>query len=160
MPIFVDPPSVRDSPTMSPRTSPKRWRNLWRFRFPWVKTAVSAPTDDEELLVENLTGRTWQVHLGYRGLGAIAPESQRRYQVVKSGTLSVRQMDAPVGGEYLTAEVNRSTWVVQIYDLSPEGEGVYDLRVLGREMAQWDSRPIHKERLLERMRARLPGFSH
>lgn len=159
MPILVDPPKTRRTPKPSPGTKGKPQRNLWRFRFPWVKTAVSAPTDDDELRIENLTSRTWALYLGYRSLGRIEPETQRVFHVVKSGLLQVRPVDPPLGSEFLTADIRPATWVVQICRGLEEEEEVYELRVLGMEQALGGKPGGVKGPLLRRVRGRFAGLT-
>ena len=158
MPILVDPPKTDRPPRSSPRTGTKPQRNLWRFRFPWVKTAVSAPTDDDELRIENLTTRTLTLYLGYRSLGRIEPESQRVFHVVKTGVLQARPVDPPVESEYLTADIRPATWVVQICRGLEEEEDLYELRVLGREQVLGGKPGGTKEPLLRRVRGRFAGL--
>lgn len=120
MPPVADP----EAPATRTRTR-RRW---WRFRFPWVKTAVSAPTDDDQLLIDNTTDREWAIHLGYRELGIVAPETRRLYRVVKQGTLSARRVDAPPGDSYLILHIRPNVHAVQILDISG-GERFYELRI-------------------------------
>jgi hypothetical protein len=127
MPIVVDHPASADRPPeLSPQPSPRPRRSWWRFLFPWVRTAVGAPTDDDRLVVDNRTDFPWMIHLGYRRLGTVAPHTTLVEQVVKVGVLSARQADAPVGTEYLTIWLTPTAHVVQILDLGHE-EGLYEL---------------------------------
>jgi hypothetical protein len=122
--------AVESPPQRPPQTGTRRRRRWFRFRFPWIKTAVSAPSDDDELLVLNQTDLGWLLHLGYRDLGAISPHDARLYRVVKAGLLTARQVDAPVGTEYLTMSLGPAIQVVAIVELEP-GTGVYLIQ--GRE---------------------------
>lgn len=116
-------------PNAPPATDTRTRRRWWRFRFPWRRTAVSAPTNDDELLIDNTTDVPWALHLGYRNLGIIDPDSRALYRVVKSGLLSARRVDAPVGDGYLTLALPPGARIVQILDISG-GERFYDLRLL------------------------------
>ncbi|MBV9281291.1 MAG: hypothetical protein JOZ41_14520 [Chloroflexi bacterium] len=133
MPIAVDHPAGADrSPELSPQPSPRARRSWWRFLFPWIRTAVGAPADDDRLIVDNRTDLAWMIHLGYRRLGRVAPHTTLAERVVKAGMLSARQADAPVGTEYLTIWLTPTTQVVQILDLGHE-EGLYELSLLAAE---------------------------
>jgi len=121
MHAIVDP----DAPPATRTRARRRW---WRFRLPWVKTAVSAPTDDDELLIDNTTEREWVLYLGYRNLGIIPANSQAVYRVAKIGLLTARRVDAPVGERYLTLHISPSVRIIQIVDISG-GEGFYELQV-------------------------------
>ena len=124
--------AVERPPDVPPKTRTRPRRSWWRFRLPWRKTAVSAPTNPDELLIVNDTDVAWGCHLGYRHLGPVDPGERRLFRVVKAGMLSARQIDAPVGSPYLTIHIGPHVRVVEIVDLSG-GEGFYELRTMGAE---------------------------
>ena len=44
-----------------PEPRPELHGDLWRFRFPWIKTAVAAPVYNGDLSIVNRTERTFQL---------------------------------------------------------------------------------------------------
>ena len=136
MPVTLDPP-----PAAEPRTQPQHdpARPWWRRQFPWQqpKTRIAAPADDGDLLLDNRTDDRWSVHLGYRDLGPVAPRDRRTVRVVKSGLLTVRQVEAPVGTGYLTAHLSPAVQAVEIRHSLVAGAPFYDLRLIeGRPDAE------------------------
>lgn len=131
--ICVDPPAelTEQPPAAIPETAPQRQPNRWRYRFPWVKTAVGAPLYDDELLIDNRTPHAFALWHAYHALGVVDAHSQRTVRLVKSGLLSARQLIAPPGADYLLISLNPEARGVAICDISGGGEGYYDLRLLG-----------------------------
>ena len=110
---------------------PRRGRPWWRFLFPWPRgrTRNAAPADDDALLVDNRTAEVWALHLGYRDLGTVPPHQRRRERVVKTGMLTARVVDAPVGTGYLTAWLTPSVRAVEIRGEPMRGQPLYELRL-------------------------------
>lgn len=130
MPTLLDAP-----PEAAPQTQSDRQRRRFRFRLPWAKTAVSASTEDDELLVVNETESSWVLALGYRQLGIIQPGERRRYRVLKLGMLTARQPNAPAGAEYLMLHITPAVEAVHVLELV-EGLGMFELRAVdGRRAA-------------------------
>jgi hypothetical protein len=139
MPALLDrppalPPVVLDDPSAAvPQPAPRLFRHRWRFRFPWVKTAVGAPIDDEGLLIDNRTGDAWRLHLGYRDLGTVAPYRQRLVTVSRAGMLMARQLHAPTGTEYLMLPLTPRVRAVEIRRDSRQGKTLaYELHAVER----------------------------
>lgn len=127
--IYVDPRgSARDEKEARTKTSPAPQRDRWRYRFPWVKTAVSAPTYNGEILIINRTDRTWLLWHNYHQLGPFDPVDERRVRVVRMGTISARPL-TDTDAEYLLLSLHPSTDGVEIVDVAA-GEGFYALRAL------------------------------
>jgi hypothetical protein len=122
-----------DESTPETRTSPQSQRNWWRFRFPWVKTAVGTPTaDDETVLIDNLTDEEWVLHLSFHALGTVAPHRQQTIKIVKWQMLTARQFHAPLGTEYLTADLTPRVKAVEIRHDARHGQLAYYLHPVPR----------------------------
>ena len=132
MPVVLDrPPVIVDPPTdAAPPTAPRLRRQWWRFRFPWVKTAIGAPTSDDELLIDNATDDAWSLYLGYRDLGTVEPRDQRLVQVVKTGLFSARQSVAPAGTAYITIPIRPAVHTVRIRQERVDNNTLYDLQLI------------------------------
>ena len=127
MPAVIDRPPVE-----APRTEPAPERRRPSWRFPWnkPKTRIAAPTEDDELLIDNRTDQAWTLHLGYRSLGRIEPHAKLLVHVVKTGMLTARPVNAPVGVGYLTAFLTGEIETVEIRGERMGGEHLYDLQLL------------------------------
>lgn len=128
MPAILDHPP--EAPPTDTRADPKRpW---WRRRLPFAtpQTRIAAPTDDGELIIDNQTDEAWRVHLGYRDLGRVSARAKQRVRVLKSGTLTARQVQAPADAGYLTAHLHPAVHTVQIRRTIVHNEPFYDLRLL------------------------------
>ena len=127
MPTLLDAP-----PEGIPQTKTDRRR--LRFRLPWTRTAVSAPTDDEDLLVVNETEVSWTLALGYRQLGVLGPKEHRRYHVLKLGMLTARRNGAPTGEEYLMLHISPAVEAVRIVQLAKD-LALFELQEVQRHQA-------------------------
>jgi hypothetical protein len=118
-----------------PQPQPQRERARWRTRLPWPqgRTRNAAPLEDDRLIIANRTNVTWSVHVGFRELTPVTPQTERQERVVKSGMLTARPLEAPAGANYLTAYLNPAVEKVEIRGEAVRGEVLYDLRLLGRE---------------------------
>lgn len=132
MRVSIAAPEQPASAELETATEPQRERSKWITRRPWPRgrTRNAAPTNDEELVIDNQTFVAWRVYLRFRDLGIIHPMSRSTERVVKSGELSVRPLDAPVGTEYLMAYLRPSVQTVQIRSEARGNDLVYDLRLL------------------------------
>jgi hypothetical protein len=139
--IYVDSPLDGDrAPVATPEPHPYLQPDGWRFRFPWVKTAVSAPTYDGELLIANRTDATWLLWHNYHSLGLLDAGAERRVGLVRAGTVSARKLVADVNSEYLLLSLSPDLQAAEIVDVSP-GEGAYVLRRLDVGRRNLDSVP-------------------
>ena len=136
MSVVLDRPPTDDAVDTPPETAPRLQRQWWRFRFPWVKTAVGAPTEDDDLLIVNATDEAWMLSLGYRTLGMVPPRVEWVVAIVRTGLLSARRVGAPVGTEYLTLSLTPAVRAVQIASTVLPGETSYILRVIERPRAR------------------------
>lgn len=136
MSIVLDRPPAEEAERIEepPPTEPRRRRQWWKWRFPWVKTAVGAPADDEPLLIVNATDVAWALSLGYHDLGVLPPRDEYSFEVVKAGLLSARQPNAAPGTPYLTLPLAPRVSVVEIGARVLQGETLYGLSVMrGRD---------------------------
>ncbi len=122
-PPFDDGPRTDAVPEPHPHLQPNRWR----FHFPWVKTAVSAPTYNGEILIANRTDQTSLLWHNYHSLGSLEPGVERHVRVVRVGTISVRKLAADPDPEYLLLSLAPDLLGAEIVDMVPD-EGVYTLR--------------------------------
>ncbi len=126
--IFVEPPDEATHPSAAvPEPRSHLQPDGWRYHFPWVKTAVSAPAYNSALLIANRTEKTWLLWHNYHSLGMLEAGTERRVRVVRAGTLSARQLLAGPQAEYLLVSLAYDLIGVEIADISG-GEGVYELR--------------------------------
>ena len=142
MPVVLDRPPTDDAVDMPPETAPQLRRQWWRYMFPWVKTAVGAPTEDDDLLIVNATDEAWILWLGYRSLGMVPPRLEWTITVARPGLLSARRVGAPVGTEYLTLSLTRAVHAVQIAPTVLPDETPYILRVIERPRARRTRRAV------------------
>jgi hypothetical protein len=139
--IYVDAP-WHDRPQVEavPEPHPHLQPNRWRFHFPWVKTAVSAPTYNGELLLANRTDHTWLVWHNYHGLGLLDPGDERHVRLARVGTISARKLVADADSEYLLLSLTPDLLGVEIVDVAP-GEGFYTLRAMDTHGAMLETLP-------------------
>lgn len=135
MPTVLDRPPVLDQPSADSVDDPPpalpRLRRAWgRFLFPWRKTAVGAPTNDDELHIDNRTADAWVLCLKYRDLGIVEPFGQRVVRVVKAGQLTARPVDGAAAVGYLIAQIRPNVRTVEIHGALVLGELMYDLRLV------------------------------
>src|SRR5688572_20206961 len=112
MPATLDKPrapTVTDdqAPDAETLPQPARTKRWWKVGLPWPRgrTRNSAPFEDDPVVIANQTGAFWAIHFGFRELGAVAPQSERRKHVVKADIVTARIVGAPTGTGYLTAHV-------------------------------------------------------
>ncbi len=123
------------SPETETETKPQRTKRWWKLGLPWPRgrTRNGAPFEDDPLVIDNQTDAFWALHLGYRELGAVGPQSERREHVVRTGILTARIVGAPTGTGYLTAylgpDVERIEILVEKEGSIPE----YALRAIERD---------------------------
>jgi hypothetical protein len=124
-------PPAEAPPETQPQ--PQRERARWWTRAPWPKgrTRNAAPLEDDRLIIANRTNVTWSVHVGFRELTPVTPQTERQERVVKSGMLTARPLEGPAGGDYLTAYLSPTVETVEIRGQEVRGHLLYDLRLLG-----------------------------
>lgn len=126
--VFVDPADDAAHPSAAvPEPRSHLQPDGWRYHFPWVKTAVSAPAYNTALLIANRTEKSWLLWHNYHSLGLLEAGTERRVRVVRAGTLSARQLLAGPQAEYLLVSLASDLIGVEIAEISG-GEGVYELR--------------------------------
>lgn len=139
--IYVDPsPESGDPPSAMPEPHPRLQPDRWRFHFPWVKTAVSAPIYNRELLIANRTDRTWLVWHNYHNLGLLDAGTERHVRVVRAGTMSARELLADADSEYLLVSLTSEVQGIEIVDIAA-GEGLYTLRPMNAAAASIEAVP-------------------
>lgn len=139
--IYVDPPLDEGRGKVSmPRPWNRRQGRRWRLYFPWVKTAVSAPTYNGELLIVNRTEHTWLLWHNYHALGPIDPGLERHFKLVRVGSISVRKLVADAGSEYLLLPLTPDLLGVEIVEIGC-GEGFYTLRPVEASQPALESVP-------------------
>jgi hypothetical protein len=140
MSIFVQPPYDPDQhlPKPETETEPQRQEDLWRYRFPWIKTAISASPYNDSLAVENRTSHAWMLWHRYHALGSIAPKRKEVFRLVKTGLITARQYPPPPRAEHIVLELAPSISAATIVDVSG-GEGFYAFQVV--ELETEDDRP-------------------
>ena len=126
-------PSTSDRDQVAPETQVERERERspwWKIRLPKLgpRTRVGAPTDGDGLTIDNKTAHAWFVAVGYRDLGVVEPFQQRHVELVRTGTLTARQVDAPAGAAYLIAYLGADVHTVQVTRFLVSGQPFYELK--------------------------------
>jgi hypothetical protein len=138
---------VEDSVEPIPETEPLLERDR-RFRLPWTRTRVSVGIPNGELIVRNETARIWVLHLGFHGLGSIAPGETVRLRESHGLRLTARPLYAPIGTPYLVVDLDPHATGVRIFDASG-GEEFFDLELLYPEIGEL-GRPLRSLGLRKR----------
>src|SRR5579883_1150491 len=135
------PAGLPDDP---PETAPQRRRQWWRYLFPWLKTAVGAPIEDDALIIMNETDHPWACAAGFRSLVLVAPHADKATSVVRKGQLSARRADAPADTSPLVVAMTPSVRVVQITCDVVGGIERYNIWALSGppDGADWRERPL------------------
>ena len=119
------------SPAPEPQPAPQRQGLRERFRLPRTKTAVATPMGDEEtVVIANRTDEEWTLHLGYHALGTVASQAEREIRVARWQMLTARQVTAPLGAEYLIADLTPAIQCVEIRYDAHHGQLAYYLRLV------------------------------
>lgn len=133
MPAILERPPILDPPNPAgealeqpPRTATRRRRHWLRYLFPWVKTAIGAPIEDDALIIMNATGHTWSCAVGFRSLGLVAPHDDTAISVVRRGLLTARRLDVP-DDDPLALAMTPSVRVVQITSTVIGGAEVFTM---------------------------------
>lgn len=128
-------PTLTDDPKTE--TQEQRARRGWPSKWlPWLRprTRNAADAADDELLIVNRTAEAWRIAAGFRDLGVAEPFQERRVHVVKAGTMTARQVDAPVGTDYLIAHLSADVRQVVLTRFLAHGQPFYELKaVAGKE---------------------------
>ncbi|HEV2583196.1 MAG TPA: hypothetical protein VGT44_20210 [Ktedonobacteraceae bacterium] len=111
-------------------TQTLRQRGGWRLR-PQPRVGLDLGSDDELLMVENMTGVRWIIYHNYHRLSIIEANELLVFHIHKHGSLSARPYeDSSNAVEYLVLPLNYSVTYVHIYRHSiSQGIDVYDMRV-------------------------------
>jgi hypothetical protein len=130
MPVWTE--SETEAPPPETKTQPQRERSGLLSKTPWPRgrTRNSAPLEDDRLILDNQTFNTWHVYVGFHDLGMVAPQQRVTQRVVKSGQLSARPMDAPVGATYLTGYLRPAVHTVEIRSQVIGNDLTFDLRLV------------------------------
>jgi hypothetical protein len=131
VPLVVDYiDEIIDDPSEAvTRTDARLQPDGWRYYFPWVKTAVGTPFDNDRLLVDNQTGRAWKLWHRFHEVGMVAEYSQKELRVVRAGLLTAQQVPPTGGADFIMVTLRPSGYAVQIVDASP-GEAFFEMRLL------------------------------
>ncbi len=110
-------------------TQTLRQRGGWSLR-PQPRIGLDLGSDDELLMVENLTEVRWIIYHNYHRLGMIEVGELLGFHVPKYGLLSVRPYeDTGDAVEYLVLPLTYNVTSVQVYRRQMGSEvDVYDLR--------------------------------
>jgi hypothetical protein len=118
-----------DAPTTETQTL--RERGGWALR-PQPRVGLDLGSDDELLLIENMTNIRWMLYHNYHCLGIIDVDELLAFHIHKHGSLSARPYNPTTGDavEYLTLPLKYDVNYVHIYlrNISKDVE-IYDLRV-------------------------------
>jgi hypothetical protein len=116
-----------DAPLTETRTL--RQRGGWSLR-PQPRIGLDLGSDDEVLLVENMTEVRWIIYHNYHRLGIIENGELLVFHVPKHGSLSVRPYeDTGDAVEYLVLPLTYEVTSVQVYRRQMGKDvAVYDLR--------------------------------
>ena len=118
-----------DAPTTETQTL--RERGGWALR-PQPRVGLDLGSDDELLLIENMTNMRWMLYHNYHCLGIIDVDELLAFHIHKHGSLSARPYNPTTGDavEYLTLPLKYDVDYVHIYlrNISKDVE-IYDLRV-------------------------------
>lgn len=129
MSVVMDRPPVIEAEPMEdpPETAPRRKRVWGRLLFPWLKTAIASPIEDDDLLIVNSTDDTWALSLGYHDLGSMPPRDRQVVSVVRKGRLQARQVGAARDAPALTLALTPSVRAVEISVTVLQGVALYHL---------------------------------
>jgi hypothetical protein len=112
-------------------TETLRERGGWSSR-PQPRIGLDLGSDDELLIIENMTNVRWIIYHNYHRLSIIDVDEVLVLHIHKHGSLSVRPYSNTSGDadEYLTLSLNYNVNYVHIYrhSMSKDVE-VYDMRV-------------------------------
>lgn len=113
------------------RTQTLRERGGWSLR-PQPRVGLDLGSDEDLLMIENMTDTRWMIYHDYHCLGIIDVGELLVFHVHKRGSLSTRPYNPTTGDavEYLTLPLNYEVTYVHIFRryLSKDVE-VYDMRV-------------------------------
>lgn len=136
MPIVVERPSTDDATEAPPATEPKLQRAWGRFLFPWLKTAVSGPMADDDLLIVNATDLAWALSIGYHELGTMPPHDEQVVNVVRRGQLCAREGGAPADSGTLMLALTPQVRAVEISGVVLQETTLYELKAIERREAR------------------------
>ncbi len=122
------PPEVEEATPLTTETKRQRRAGGWSLR-PQPRIGLNLGSDDELLLLENITNIPWVVYHNYHQLGIIDPDELLLFHLCKHGSLQVRPCAKDDTVEYLMLSLNYYVNQGYIYrrHMSKELE-VYDMR--------------------------------
>lgn len=122
-------PDIEELDAPTTETETKRQRGGWRLH-PLPRIGLDLGSDEELLMIENLTTVRWIIYRNYHRLGIIDVDELLVFHVHKHGSLSVRPYeDDGDAVEYLTMPLTYDVIYVHIYRRAiTEGVDVFDLR--------------------------------
>ena len=118
-----------DAPTTETQTL--RERGGWSLR-PQPRIGLDLGSDEDLLMIENMTNMRWMIYHNYHCLGIIDIDELLVFHIHKHGTLSTRPYNPTTGDavEYLSLPLTYDTAYVHIYRRHiSKGVEIYDLRV-------------------------------
>ena len=128
MAITYPPPEVEQPDALPTETLPKRRLGGWSPR-PQPRFGLDLGSDEELLLLENMTEIPWIVYHNYHRLGIIDPGELLVFHICKHGSLNVRPVAKEDIVEYLVLSLNYFINQVYIYRHRIGKEvDVYDMR--------------------------------
>jgi len=118
-----------DAPVTETQTL--RERGGWSLR-PQPRVGLDLGSDEDLLLIENVTDARWMLYHNYHCLGIIDVDEVLVFHIHKHGSLSARPYNPTTGDavEYITLSLNYNMNYIHIYrrHMSKDVE-VYDMRV-------------------------------
>ena len=133
MAVITAPEIQRIEETEAPTTETEtlRKRGGWSLR-PQPRIGLDLGSDEDLLMIENMTDVRWMIYHNYHCLGIIDVDELLAFHVHKHGSLSVRPYNPRTGDavEYLSLPLNYDVTYVHIYrrHMSKDVE-IYDMRV-------------------------------
>ncbi len=120
-----------DAPAPPTETRTLRERGGWTPR-PQPRIGLDLGSDEDLLLIENMTNVRWMMYHNYHCLGIIDVDEVLVFHIHKHGSLSARPHDSisEDAVEYLMLPLNYDVTYVHIYrHHMSKGVEVYDMRV-------------------------------
>jgi hypothetical protein len=133
MPVITAPEIERIEEIDIPNTETQtlRERGGWSLH-PQPRIGLDLGSDEDLLLIENLTGMRWMIYHNYHCLGIIDVGELLVFHIHKHGSLSTRPYNPTMGDavEYLTLPLNYDVTYVHIYRRHmSKGVDIFDMRV-------------------------------
>ena len=133
MAVVTAPETERIEEVDAPPTETQtlRERGGWSLR-PQPRVGLDLGSDEDLLIIENLTNMRWNIYHNFHNLGIIDVDEMLVFHIYKHGSLDARPYKPTTGDavEYLMLPLNYDVNYVQIYrrHLGQDVE-VFDMRV-------------------------------